>query len=369
MSAQILVVGQLPPPVHGSNIMTERFVTALRDVGYKPLLLQKTFSKREEEVNIFSYRKVIKAPLIILRLIRKIVSHNPRLCVFFLSLGPMSFLFDAVLLMLIRLFGIPHILYIHGVGVRRLDTDSGFLCRWIFRATVPYSAGALVLGERLKDDVLPYISSDRIFVLHNAIPDKEDISPNRDQHAGTVKVLFFSNLRPQKGVMEFLRMVKVVAAQCETVEFLIAGPCRSRKMEEEINSFIIDGKLTGRVRMLGALYDKEKEKVFERSHIFVFPSHSEAFPLVVLEAMQWGLPVVASDVGCVPEMVCDGETGYLIHYTDIANMAERVLLLVRNASLRQAMGIAGRKRIFLKYSMARYREELVKGINIFLSRF
>ncbi len=157
MSAQILVVGQLPPPVHGSNVMTERFVTALREIGYNPLLVQKNFSKKPEEVDTFSCRKIFRAPMIILRLIRKIVSHNPDLCVYFLSLGPMSFLFDALLLMLVRLFGIPYVLYIHGVGVRRLETGSGFLCRWFFHATVPYSAGALILGERLKVDVLPYI--------------------------------------------------------------------------------------------------------------------------------------------------------------------------------------------------------------------
>ena len=212
-------------------------------------------------------------------------------------------------------------------------------------ASIPFASGAFILGELIKPDILPYVSEDRLYVLPNTLDvEKCGGIPIRSVPEKT-KILFLSNIRQEKGVWEYLRVAKEIANKCPEVEFLLAGPCQSRQMQGDIRHFIERHRLSGQVQIIGPIYGDEKEKLFRNSDIFLFPSHQEAFPLVVLEAMQWGLPVVASDVGCIPEIVVNGETGYIVDHTNIGRMSECVAELVSDPWKRRAMGNAGHERV------------------------
>jgi glycosyltransferase involved in cell wall biosynthesis len=80
-----------------------------------------------------------------------------------------------------------------------------------------------------------------------------------------------------------------------------------------------------------------------QADIFALPSHGDAFGLVVAEAMAAGLPVVATNVGAMPEMVTDGVTGYLVRPGDVRQLAQALSELVRSPSRRAAMGRAGQR--------------------------
>lgn len=98
-------------------------------------------------------------------------------------------------------------------------------------------------------------------------------------------------------------------------------------------------------------------------------SSSEAFPLTLIEAMACGLPVVATDVAGIPNIVVHGETGFLAPPEALDRLAEYVILLARDASLRQRMGAAGRQRALAEFNVnvmvaryARMFESVVQGV-------
>jgi glycosyltransferase involved in cell wall biosynthesis len=103
--------------------------------------------------------------------------------------------------------------------------------------------------------------------------------------------------------------------------------------------------------------------------IFAFPSFGEGFGLALLEAMAWGKPIVASRVMAIPEIVLDGETGFLTPPSDPAGLARALLRLLGDEALRLRMGAAGRRRVeeaFTVERMARetarvYEEALAEG--------
>jgi len=101
-------------------------------------------------------------------------------------------------------------------------------------------------------------------------------------------------------------------------------------------------------------YERDKAKIFNSLDICVVPScFGDPFPTVAMEAGVYGLPVVASRVGGLPEIVEDGVTGWLVDSNDPAQLAEKIEWLIRNPQQARAMGAAGRERVFKHFTVER----------------
>ena len=316
MANSLLMVGDLPPPVHGSNVMADRCLRALQANGYEIVLIEKKFSRKLSEVGKASVLKMLKVPLMAFRLVSAAYRNRTQLCLYFISVNQSAFLVDALMLFLVRLCRLPYVLYFHGKGYRTEWERSGALYRSVMRMTLAKASAGLVIGENLKEDVNLFIPDDRLFVLPNCT---EDIyvpdSRSDDERSGPVQVLFLANLVPTKGPMEFLRMAyKVVSGGSRDVRFVLAGPPLDEVYSTELEKFVGEHRLDGIVDVPGGVYGEAKRELFHKSDIFVFPTRYEyeTFGIVIIEAMQCGLPVVSSNVGAIPEIVRYGINGFIV---------------------------------------------------------
>lgn len=361
---KILVVGQVPPPVHGSNVMTERFLSALKDNGICGNLLEKNFSRKLDQVGKFSLGKLLKVPGLCQGLLCRIRYEKPDLCVYFISVSICSLLVDCLLLFLLRQKKVPYVLYFHGKGYRNFEFKTNFWVGWLIRGALGKALGGLVLGEGLKQDVSHCISPEKLYVLPNGLPDMEMFTLETETVSkGTVKIIFLSNLIPTKGPETFLLLAKDLCSQENSVRFVLAGQAASEDYLAQLHAFVRKEDLQEFVEIPGPLYDQAKTDLFEQSDVFVLPTNKDVFPLVILEAMQWGLPVVSSPLGAIPEIIRDGENGYIVEPTNKGLLAERVLELVRNKALRQRMGAAGKKIFREQYSLRAYNRNVGKALN------
>lgn len=365
MKTNLLIVGQLPPPVHGSNVMTRLLIDSLWSLGHKTTLVEKSFSRSQEDVGKVSFSKIIKVPQLIIRLLYQVYRSKPDVCVYFISLGISSFIVDAILLSFLRLLRIKYILYSHGEGMQKLHDNSILLFQLLVRKTCSGALGALVLSESLKSDLIGFMSSERLFVLPNALPEDPGLLPLTKAETTAVQILFLSNLKRDKGPLEFLKMASQIYARARNVRFVLAGPKRDEGFYRELTEFIAKEGLSEVVELRGAIYDEEKRQVFRESDLFVFPTQNDAFPLVLLEAMQHGLPVVASSLGGIPEIVAEGETGFLVFPGDIRQLIDRVNQLVCNRDVRRSMAAAGRRRFEERFTLAAYEKRLSEGVTYF----
>jgi len=264
------------------------------------------------------------------------------------------------------MFRIKYVLYLHAKGLIDLNEKIVWPLRSPVKKAISLSLGALVLGERLKVDISHLIPNEYLFVLPNAVPDikskKSDINFNINR---SVKILFLSNLMPSKGPMEFLKMAKKISRINKNVHFFLAGPKMSNHFFSKINEFIYNEDLKDFVTLTGPIYEEKKETLFTENDIFVFPTHDDAFPLVILEAMRAGLPIVSSDEGSIPEVVIDGVNGFIIDPKDIDMLTDRVLKLIIDPKLRIKMGNAGREIYEKKFTTNSYQKRLEQGLNFF----
>jgi glycosyltransferase involved in cell wall biosynthesis len=102
----------------------------------------------------------------------------------------------------------------------------------------------------------------------------------------------------------------------------------------------------------------ELVRLYQQSDVFVMPTRADCLPLVILEALACGLPIVSTQVGAITEMAPDGETGYLVEPEDYASLAERLDALVADASLRRRMGDEARQRAVAHCGLDNYRRLL-----------
>jgi len=204
----------------------------------------------------------------------------------------------------------------------------------------------------------------KLRVINNGV-DVERFSPPSEERrlrsrerlgipGGAFVVTSVAALRPEKNHELLLRAAAEIARSREGWIFLIAGGGREA---EKLQALAGELGLGAIVRFLGRRGDIPD--ILAATDVSVLCSHPvvETFPLVVLEAMSSGVPVVATDVGSVREMMDDGVDGFIIPTEDSGALVERLVLLGRDAALRRAIGARARSRATRDFSQRR----MVKG--------
>lgn len=156
-----------------------------------------------------------------------------------------------------------------------------------------------------------------------------------------------SYLRTYKGHEYFIEAAGRIAGKREDVTFVIVG---EGPEEGTIRRLIERSGLTARIRMLG--FRPDLLNVFRSLDVFVIPSvEGDTIPQVLMQALAMGIPVVSTTVGSIPDVVIEGETGYVVPPRDGIALADRILPLLDDAGLRARLGANGRALVERSYSI------------------
>ena len=167
-----------------------------------------------------------------------------------------------------------------------------------------------------------------------------------------------ANLLPVKGHFDFLEMARILVERQYDVKFPIIGAdIHQTGYEREIRTRIKDLGLSDRVDMLG--HRNDVPQLLQQLDVLVCSSHVEPFGRCLVEGMSCGLPIVATRVGGIPEVVDDVVTGFLVPPKSPANLAIAVEKLLNDATLRKAMGHAGRKKVEREFTLTTHVERMV----------
>ena len=180
--------------------------------------------------------------------------------------------------------------------------------------------------------------------------------------AGRLIVGQVSWLIPEKGIDDFLEVARRVTALREDVQFVWVGDGANREQYERDAAAM---GLGDRITFTGMIDDPLGEGVFQAFDVVCQLSRwEEVFGSMIAEAMANGKPVVATRVGGIPELVSDGESGYLVDRGDTEAMSARVIELLSNADLRQRMGAIARRIVENKFDMKTNVAQLTKSYGL-----
>jgi glycosyltransferase involved in cell wall biosynthesis len=159
----------------------------------------------------------------------------------------------------------------------------------------------------------------------------------------------------RKGHRELTDAAATLRPEFPNTRYLYVG---EGPRESEVAEQVSRLGLGGVVRLTG--FREDVPAVLTASDVFCLPSYSEGLSISIMEAMAAGLPVAASRIGGNPELVVDGETGFIFEPFDSVDLADKLAKLLKDAGVRRKMGEAGRRRVLAEFTVEdmvrRYRE-------------
>lgn len=204
------------------------------------------------------------------------------------------------------------------------------------------------------------VEQDRIRVIRSGV-DTQEFAP-KDRIACRAElgldldlplVLFVGNLEPRKAVDRLIQAMAQITSRLPNAQLIVIGSGESAgadNQEPYLRRLVDDLRLGGSVRLLGRVSDAELLRWYGAADVFALPSSSEAQGLVALEAMSMGLPVVASAVGGLLGTIQDRESGYLVPFGDVRQLAERIIRLLADPGLAASMSQAARRRVLSDFN-------------------
>jgi glycosyltransferase involved in cell wall biosynthesis len=218
--------------------------------------------------------------------------------------------------------------------------------RWITQHALARAGAITATGLRLAEATLPYAPLDKSVSVIPYGVELERFAPQPREHRERIVVGATSRLSPEKGLPHLLRAIAMLRDRGLHVELVLAGEGPSRKQVEGI---VRDLSLGDRVRLLGDVAHEDVPAVLQSLDVFALPSTWEGFGVSAIEASAMELPIVASDVHGIPDVVVDGRTGLLLPPANAGAIADAIERLGRDASLRAEMGRAGRAFVEANY--------------------
>ena len=352
---KILFVLHLPPPVHGASVMGEviHACKTLND-NYETLYVNLTLAEDLKEVGRFTFRKPA-AFLQMRRQIREAVrSFQPDLVYMTPAVCLPGILKDALIVRMMKRMGCRLVLHLHNKEPKWMNSR---LFRPLYRNFFAQTR-VILLSERLYPDIAPFIGRDAVSICPNGVE-----VPPVHRHAESVpRILFFSNIIRSKGVSVLLDACRILAGQGLSFRCELAGKMTPDYPGDALWEEIRGKGLEGIVEYTGEKFDAAKWEAFSQADIFVHPTYNDCFPLVLLEAVGTGLPVVSTTEGGIPDIIKDGETGFLCPPRDAAAVADRIGRLLQDPDLRDQMGEAARRDYEARLTRERFEESFVSVI-------
>jgi starch synthase len=279
------------------------------------------------------------------------------------------------------LHDIPHVITAHSLEPRRPwkreQLGGGYaVSSWVEQTAYRNADAIIAVSAGMRADVLdcyPFIDPDRVQVVHNGIDtqayrrvDEVDALVSHGVDPDTPYVLFVGRITRQKGIAHLLRAAQDFDESVPIV--LCAASPDTPELGAEVSAAIDDlrKKRPGVHWLNGHLDRSDVRQLLSHALVFACPSVYEPLGIVNLEAMGCEAPVVASDVGGIPEVVVDGQTGLLVHYdaTDTsafeAGFARAINTVIASPQRAREMGQAGRQRAISDFGWDRIAARTVE---------
>jgi len=244
-----------------------------------------------------------------------------------------------------KLFRKKVILVFAGSSIQSLkfSNDNLFkLLKILSNVNCTFSKKIIVYSENLIKDMGLEKYGDRISIAPKHFLDFEKLKAKIKFDKRTNLVGYIGRLSKEKGSLNFVEAIPKIAREKNMVKFLIGG---DGSLKEKIEVYLEENYLKDKVRLVGWIPHDGISEYLNKLRLIVLPSYTEGLPNIMLEAMACGTPVLATSVGSIPDVITDGETGFIMGDNSPECIAENVVRALNHPNLDE---IANKAREFVK---------------------
>ena len=366
---KILFIIHLPPPVHGSAVVGG-FIKESKVINnsFTSQYINLGTSVSIEDIGRRGSPKIFRYISLIWQVKKQLITDRPDLCFFTPSAAGLGFYKDALLIAIVKLFGIKTVFHYHnkGVNVKQENRLDNFLYRMAFKNT-----RVILLSKHLYPDIQKYVPEDRVYYCPNGIPDlkgerekapsyaKATVGKKGKKEGSVVELLFLSHLIVSKGVLVLIDTCGLLLDRGVEFHCTIAGG-DAELTKNDVENIVTEKEFLSFISVIGPKHGMEKNDLMMSADIFVHPSYNDCLPLVILEAMQYSLTVVSTPEGAIPDVVDDGVTGFLVPQRDAVALADKLEILINNPKQRSEMGAAGRLKYEKEFTLEKFEDRMTE---------
>lgn len=355
---RILYFIQLPPPVHGvSSVNDFVYHNAVINENIEKHLLEIKFSDDISELRRTTLRKIRHFFRLIRQLSKTLKQINPDFVYFSIMPVGKGFWRDLLFVRQIKKSHTKTIYHLHNRGIEQRARNFIFrrLYRYVFNDSMVIHLSENLLAQEISGLKLNNVQT---AVIPNGVP---EVYFNREVRKDSwIRLLYVSNLFPAKGIYDLIHIMRTLKSQQVDFTLRIVGAFMRNKYRTRLMRMLDESGMSGAISLSGPKYGDEKWKEYKDADIFIFPSRfqQECFPLVILEAMQFGLPVIANRIGAIPEIIDHDENGFIFNADDHAGFARAIRELYEQRERLQKMGMAARKKYLEHYTDSHLEKNL-----------
>lgn len=331
----ILMILRTPPPFGGGEILGAALKKYVKNDPEFIIIEINSKTRNKGNQGRFYFWKIIEFILLWLKFIFLIIRRKPALIFCPIAKSFPHFFRDSILFWTSWAFRIPFAGELAGatfyfMGKNKLQTLYGQMVLSRFACLRVLGKG---IALHLKNfGIINTIVSD------NGIDSTEpSLQQNSKVNINGFRILFVGTLSEQKGFSTLVDACTNLANKGFSFEVHIIGEWISEKYRVNIENRIKHRGVTNYFVLHGLTHGQSKRELYFKSNVLVLPSFIEGQPLVILEALSFGIPVISTNVGGIPVTIEDGKNGFLIESGDTVELEKKILFLMDNPDLCQKM--------------------------------
>jgi glycosyltransferase involved in cell wall biosynthesis len=348
-----LLLSHLDPPIHGQAVMAMLLVEQARtweDVEFHAI--NSVFAEDRRKLGNLSLGKVVRLLRYLCAMITTCLRRDIDTIILTQSFFRGSFLKDSIFLLLAFALRKKCVIWLH-MDANRLEWDTlpnwfQKYARFILRLPTRWVLCAPSLIAKLPTA----FSSLPTMAICNGIEDPNEID-SKQQHTAA-RVIYISTMTAEKGWRELFDAAEELCGSRSDLCFDFYGEPGPDLSQATLANEFANSTFPDRIQWHGRVEGEKKTMALMRSSLFCLPSWTEAFPLVVLEAMACGLPVIATDVGGVRDAITEEENGWLYPARDSQALVKTLQKALERPTQLTQIGVANREKFVSSFSVAAF---------------
>ncbi len=270
------------------------------------------------------------------RFIKKLFNSNIKLVHLNPSLGYVPIIRDGFFLIISKFMSKKTIIFWHGWSLQTQEKiDKHPLLKYFFFIIYSKADAFIVLSAGFKEKLITWGFPQNIYVENTSVDDDLtcgfdfDVKRKKIYKCETFNILFFSRLEISKGILEIIDAFVSLDDPKRILRLIIAGDGNGANIVKNK----LDSLSDSRIQYLGYVQGDLKKKILAEAHLMCLPSRSEGMPVAILEAMAFGVPIIATPVGGIPSIVIEGENGFYVKSPDLLELTRLFSILIEDLDL------------------------------------
>lgn len=275
------------------------------------------------------------------------------------SLVPKAFWRDLVYLLVAKLLRARVLWQVHGGALPQHFFKEGGTGSRFLRWALGVADAVVVLAQVELEAYQRFLPGQYVIAMPNAIDTRPyaRVPTVRTSEEHPLRLVYVGRIAREKGLYETLQAIKVAAGHGIDVRLAVAG---QGPEQDRLRRYALALGIASQIEWVGGVFGEDKVKLFARSDVFVLPSYSEGLPYALLEAMAAGMPVIATPVGAIPDVMTHGTHGFMVPVRDARALGDAIIAMASHRDQLTWMSRASRRRVRAAYAIERLAAEFAQ---------